>query len=73
MKSGNPKNFSKTKKEFRQPQFILDMTVNHKTYGGMNLSFLCRNLIKHEIWDSVSFKKQEMSGSIAQLVEAPDC
>lgn len=58
-KSGNPKKFSKTKKEFRQLQFILDMTVNHKTYGGMNISFLIRNLIKHEIWDSVSLKNRK--------------
>ena len=41
----------------------LDMTANHKTYDGMNLSFLRRNLIKHEIWDSVSFKNRKCPGA----------
>lgn len=36
---------------FRQPQFILDMTVNHKPYGGMKLSFLYQQIIKRKIMD----------------------
>lgn len=27
------------------------MTANHKTYGGMNLSFLHQQSIKRKIWD----------------------
>lgn len=37
----------------------LDMTVNHKTYGVMNMSFQYSKSIKRIIWDYKS-KKLEM-------------
>lgn len=61
---------------FRQPQFILDMTANHKTYGGMRLSFLYCNLLSAKL-GILKANKQEMKSKwdclIAQMVVAHDC
>jgi hypothetical protein len=39
------------------------MTVNHKTYGGMKLSFLYQQLIKHKIGDFESKKTGNDKGA----------
>lgn len=44
------------------------MTANHKPYGEMKIRFPVQQSIKRIIWDYKS-KKQEMSGSIAQMAE----
>ena len=50
---------------FRQPQFILDMTANHKTYGGMNLSFLHQQSSKRKIWDFESKQAGNVFGKVS--------